>query len=119
MVTKVLDNGCEMMKIRNGEHDHTVVKDTKNKLKRSKLNQRKSTYLMKFAAGRRTKPRTSPLLMSAKLPKLIPKPVLKIQNCEPKPDYTAFDTNRENDENHGPSAVTADDAENDIVDILD
>lgn len=93
-VSKVMPNGSEMMKIRTGEHDHT--ERTKNRHKKSKLK-----------------------IIKPKLPKLtpIPKVELNTQKNELSVESGASGTNGENPEKYSPSTV--DDAENDIVDILD
>lgn len=107
MVTKTI-NGYELMKIRNGHHDHTAKKITKNGRKKSKLKQRNPTILAK---------RRIPIAIPSKLPKLVPKPTLTIKEERSKAETTFSIGSAENIANNSP--ITVDDAENLIVDILD
>lgn len=114
VVTKLMENGYEMMKIRNGEHDHTGQKVSKKSRKKSKLKPRISSTGTKSAEVERSLPFAVP----TKLPTLVPKPEFKSQKSEPNVENTeTFAKIGENTENGGPSAVV--DPEIDIVDILD
>lgn len=115
MVTKLMENGYEWVKVRNGTHDHTIKKIKKKGHKKSKLKQRNSSNLIRNTTAAKRLP---PLAMPRKLPKLVPKPKLKVRNEEPKAEIIADAANDENvDKNYSPTV--AGDIENDIVDILD
>lgn len=114
MVTKLMENGFEMLKIRNGLHDHTAKKSRKKGRKKSKLNTRNLSALNRNIKAAK---RLSPFTIPKKLPKLVPKPKLNEHKKEPKAEIIADVTNDENVENSSPAIV--DDPENDIVDILD
>lgn len=111
MVTKLMENGSTMLKVRHGEHDHTVQKIKGRK--KSKLKHRNLLALKKNIRAKKRLP-SKTFAIPTKLPKLVPKPTLKVQEIEHKTDIAK---NGESGESHSP--VIVDDAENDIVDILD
>lgn len=117
MVTKLLENGHTMLKVRHGEHDHTVKKLVKRGRKQVKLKQRSSlAFNRNIRARKRLPSKTFPVI--SKLPQLVPKPAQKVHKTEPKAESTPeIAKNDGNVENYSPA--TADDPENDIVDILD
>lgn len=116
MVTKLMENGQTMMKVRHGEHDHTVKKVAKNARKQL---QSKPHNLLAFNRNMRVRKRllSKTFTKLTKLPELIPKSTLIVHEIEPKAEITA-DTAK-NDENVGIySPVIVDDPENDIVEVL-
>ena len=102
-MTKVV-NGYEMMKIRNGEHNHTEVKKPKKGPKRKKGAKPKIKRQTIYPVPRLIRPQLSKEIQLDRkpiMPKLTPKTILpkltpKIENLPP-----------------------IDDAENIIVDIID
>lgn len=111
MVTKLMENGKTLLKVRHGEHDHTVEKVTKRKRKQAKSKQRKlSPVNRNVKTGKRLPSKT--FATPTKLPKLIPRPMLK---TEPNVDIDDTATTDENFENYSPLMMS--DPENDIVDI--
>lgn len=119
MVTKSMENGHTMLKVRHGVHDHIVKKIVKRGRRKAKL---KQSNVMALKKNVRAKKRllSKTFAIPTKLPKLVPKPTLKVPKMEPKTEIVAdmakYDGG-ENVENY--SSATVDDPENDIVDILD
>lgn len=117
MVTKSTANGHTMLKVRHGEHDHTVKKVANPRRKEMRLKQRNLLALNRNIRARKRLPSNTFAIMK-KLPQLVPKPKLEVHKMEPKTESTAgIAKSDESDENYNPPTV--DDPENDIVDILD
>lgn len=87
-----------MMKIRNGDHDHTEIKTIKRGKKKAAKSRSKAHSVPKLIRPQLSKPNLSlaPKAMPKLTPKTVPKLIPKIENIPPN-----------------------DDAENIIVDILD
>lgn len=117
MVTKLMENGYTMLKVRHGEHDHTVKKVAKMRRKEIKTKQRNLLPFNRNIRARKRLP-SNTFAIITKLPQLVPKPTQKVHELEPKAEITGGIAKSDgNVENYSPATV--DDPENDIVDILD